>query len=45
LLGVAVATRFGGSLDKLPKFLLDTRAEPTRGAAEPSETSDGQTLH
>jgi hypothetical protein len=45
LLGVGVATRFGGSLDNLPKFLLDTRAEPARGRAQADETSDGQTLH
>jgi hypothetical protein len=45
LLGVAVAARFGGSLDNLPKFLLDTRAPAGRQPAEPSETSSGQTLH
>ena len=45
LVGVVVAARFGGSLDKLPKFLLDTRqARPTPGARD-SETSAGQTLH
>lgn len=43
--GVAVAARFGGSLDKLPKFLLDTRQRPPRGHAEPDETSEGRTLH
>jgi len=45
LLGVAVAARFGGSLDNLPKFLLDTRAPGAPTGAAVSETSDGQTLH
>jgi hypothetical protein len=45
LLAVGVAMRFGGSLDNLPKFLLDTRAAPAEGAAPPDETSHGQTLH
>jgi hypothetical protein len=45
LAGVAVAARFGGSLDKLPKFLLDTRQAPARGRADHDETSAGQTLH
>ena len=45
LLAVAVAARFGGSLDNLPKFLLDTRAPAPTRAAQASETSDGQTLH
>jgi hypothetical protein len=45
LVGVAVAARFGGSLDKLPKFLLDTRQGPERGRADHDETSAGQTLH
>lgn len=45
LVGVVVAARFGGSLDKLPKFLLDTRQSPERTRAAQSETSDGQTLH
>jgi hypothetical protein len=45
LLGVAVAARFGGSLDKLPKFLLDTRAPAAPVDATARETSDGQTLH
>jgi len=45
LVAMAVAARFGGSLDNLPKFLLDARQEPkpVRGAA--AESSDGQTLH
>jgi hypothetical protein len=45
LVAMAVAARFGGSLDNLPKFLLDARQMPTpaRGAAH--ESSDGQTLH
>jgi hypothetical protein len=45
LLGVAVATRFGGTLDNLPKFLLDTRAPAPTGGTHVSETSDGRTLH
>jgi hypothetical protein len=45
LLGMAVAARFGGSLDNLPKFLLDTRAPAPTGAAPLSETSKGRTLH
>lgn len=45
LLGVIVAARFGGSLDKLPKFLLDTRQSPERARSQQTETSDGQTLH
>ena len=45
LVGVLVAARFGGSLDKLPKFLFDTRQG--EGEAEPlvEETSAGRTLH
>lgn len=45
LVAMAVAVRFGGSLDNLPKFLLDTRegAKPERASSH--ETSDGQTLH
>jgi hypothetical protein len=45
LLGVAVAARFGGSLDNLPKFLLDTREPGDPPERAPKETSDGQTLH
>jgi hypothetical protein len=45
LVGVVVAARFGGSLDNLPKFLLDTRAAPDAADSRPSETSAGQTLH
>jgi hypothetical protein len=45
LLGVAVAARFGGSLDNLPKFLLDTRVPGAPADATANETSDGQTLH
>jgi hypothetical protein len=45
LAAMVVAARFGGSLDKLPKFLLDTR----EGGADPEpvahESSDGHTLH
>lgn len=45
LLGVAVAARFGGSLDNLPKFLLDTREPGAAAGGADNETSDGQTLH
>jgi hypothetical protein len=45
LLGVAVGARFGGSLDNLPKFLLDTQQSPEHGRAAGNETSAGQTLH
>jgi hypothetical protein len=45
LVGMAVAARFGGSLDNLPKFLLDTREEPSNAAATTSESSEGRTLH
>ena len=43
--GVAVAIRFGGSLDNLPKFLLDTREPPDAVQTVASETSAGRTLH
>lgn len=45
LLGVAVAARFGGSLDNLPKFLLDTREPHDATAGAVHEISDGRTLH
>lgn len=45
LVAVAVAARFGGSLDNLPKFLLDTREDPHVGGVGTSETSAGRTLH
>jgi hypothetical protein len=45
LVGVAVAARFGGRLDKLPKFLLDTREPPAPPGDLPRESSAGQTLH
>lgn len=45
LVGMAVAARFGGSLDNLPKFLLDTRESPEQAASATSESSAGQTLH
>ena len=45
LAGVVVAARFGGNLDNLPKFLLDTRATGAVADTNASETSDGQTLH
>jgi hypothetical protein len=45
LVGMLVAARFGGSLDNLPKFLLDTR-QPVPGT-QPAvdESSVGRTLH
>ncbi len=44
-LGMAVAARFGGSLDNLPKFLLVAdSAEDAEGPSK-SETSAGKTLH
>jgi hypothetical protein len=45
LVGMVVAARFGGSIDNLPKFLLDTRQ--AEGKAEPvsDESSAGRTLH
>ncbi len=43
--GVAVAARFGGSLDNLPKFLLDTTAPASPTEPLANETSDGRTLH
>lgn len=43
--GMAVAARFGGSLDNLPKFLLDTRAPPDASANVTGESSEGRTLH
>lgn len=45
LVASIVAARLGGSLDNLPKFLLDTRAAPRDERAHPSETSEGRTLH
>jgi hypothetical protein len=45
LAAMAVAARFGGSLDKLPKFLLDTQQDPDAHVRRTGETSDGQTLH
>lgn len=45
VVGAIVGARFGGSLDNLPKFLLDTRqAAPTTDASA-RETSAGKTLH
>ena len=43
--GVVVAARFGGSLDNLPKFLLDTREAPEATTPASTESSAGQTLH
>jgi hypothetical protein len=45
LAAVVVAARFGGSLDNLPKFLLDTREPPGPDPGAPSESSAGRTLH
>lgn len=45
LAGMAVAARFGGSLDNLPKFLLDTREAGATERAAARETSAGKTLH
>lgn len=45
LAGVAVAARFGGSLDNLPKFLLDTQEHVAASSAVQSESSAGRTLH
>ena len=45
LAGVVAAARFGGSLDNLPKFLLDTREVGEPAARAAGETSAGQTLH
>lgn len=45
LVAAAVAARFGGSLDNLPKFLLDTRQAAPSPTAEPEDTSAGRTLH
>lgn len=45
LAAAVVAARLGGSLDKLPEFLLDTREKAAEPSADQSETSAGQTLH
>jgi hypothetical protein len=45
LIGMLVAARFGGSLDKLPKFLLDTHAPQGEKLPDTGESSHGQTLH
>jgi len=45
LLGMIVAARFGGSLDKLPKFLLDTREPRPPAPTRALDSSDGRTLH
>ena len=45
LAAMAVAARFGGSLDNLPKFLLDTREAPEQASSVTSQSSAGQTLH
>lgn len=45
LIAMAVAARFGGSLDNLPKFLLDTRSTAGAPRGVVDESSAGQTLH
>jgi hypothetical protein len=45
LVGMVVAARFGGSLDNLPKFLLDTRVAPDAPENVTGESSAGRTLH
>jgi hypothetical protein len=48
LVAMAFAARFGGSLDKLPKFLLDTLETGQPPGEKPHsrpETSEGRTLH
>lgn len=45
LAAMAVAARFGGSLDKLPKFLLDPEPPAPGADRRARETSAGQTLH
>ena len=45
LLGMLAAARFGGSLENLPKFLLDRREAPAPAAQLTSGNSGGQTLH
>jgi len=43
--GMLVAMRFGGSLDNLPKFLLDTHHGGDSSEPAPKESSAGRTLH
>ncbi len=45
LVAMLVAARFGGSLDNLPKFLLDTRLPEAGPHGATGESSHGQTLH
>ncbi len=45
IVAMLVAARFGGSLDNLPNFLLDTRQPRQAGVAPAEESSHGQTLH
>ena len=45
LAGMLVAARFGGSLDNLPKFLLDRRETKGAPPSQAGESSAGQTLH
>jgi len=45
LVAMLVAARFGGSLDNLPKFLLDARQGPPGSGGALEESSQGQTLH
>lgn len=45
IVAMLVAARFGGSLDNLPKFLLDTRQPEPKPGSVADESSHGQTLH
>jgi hypothetical protein len=45
LVAMAVAARFGGSLDNLPKFLLDARQSAAAQRQATQESSQGRTLH
>jgi hypothetical protein len=45
VVGMLIAARFGGSLDNLPKFLLDTRQAAPGPQATIEDSSHGQTLH
>jgi hypothetical protein len=45
LAAMVAAARFGGSLDNLPKFLLDTREAPDPVPPVTDESSAGRTLH
>lgn len=45
LMGMLVAARFGGSLDNLPKFLLDTGQDGPGPKPIADDSSAGRTLH